>query len=260
MLNLQDPFCVFCKIYFDGHDFLQTDFGQMLVPKDMHPIIDSITYLEELYKPDEFVQYCKSEGNYILPSLMDKYNVGSYKLSQCNHKDNPCRNTDYILFNKFQIQKMFSHKVSDLDFWVCPAYNEDGHVEDIGFRIKDTSKVNNAFKWLFPRGNNIIYGKNTVNKDEKCYVVEGFRDYVALNESGYNCIGLGSVFLSDKQKQYINTLKEPILLLDNDKFGRQQALEFSKDYRVATLIGTEEKDAYDAYKKGLTLNIVEILN
>lgn len=237
------------KILFDGSDFLTNEVGSMIIPDMLKEYIISLTTSEIYDNVHEFLDYCPS-ANYI-GQLSDKYKVRLYRTSWASDKNNPWNNKQYILFNPKQLQNL------DIEFYVCPSFDEDGNV-DIGFRVVDVNSVHNAFKWLFMQGNNMIYGRDTVNVNKPCYIVEGFRDYVALKESGYNVIGLGSVYISEKQKQYINTLAEPILLLDNDKFGLQQTLNYSKDYKVATLIHTLEKDAWDTYSKGIPIKIVEI--
>lgn len=260
MLDLNDEFGLTCKMFFDGYDFMTTDFGRIIVHETIREPLKNLTYMEELYSgANDFIEYCKSDNvDYIHKELNEKYGVGEYRLTQCNHIENPWNNKEYILFNKKQIYGLFIKNLPDLEFYVCPAYNEMGEVEDIGFRIKNPELVHKSFKWLFPKGNNIIYGKDYVNKEETCYVVEGFRDYVALRECGYNCIGLGSVYLSNKQKEYISTLKDPIMLLDNDSFGRIQTMEFSKNYNVATLIRTPYKDAWDTYTNDIPIKITKI--
>lgn len=254
MLSNLDNNGIFFKILFDGYDFIHTEIGAIMVPIFLHANIIKLTYLEELYpNADEFIQYCLCENDYI-GDLYKKYNVGVYSL----YSDSPWKDKEYILFNNKQLNSVKKHDLSNIKFYVCPAYDENNKCYAIGFRIVDEAEVFDAFKWIFTCGNNIIYGKNTVDKDKTCYVVEGFRDYVALKESGYNAIGLGAAKLSQKQIEYINTLKDPILLFDNDKFGLSQAVHYRKQYRVATLIQTNEKDAWDTYSKNIPIKIAEI--
>jgi hypothetical protein len=259
--DLLDKETVLLKILFDGYDFSKTPISHLLIdPREFFGIYKT-TYISKLYdNVNDFISYCNyNEDGYLPNKLMQKYSCGLYNTLNANNTDNPWSNKDFILFNSKVlkiVQKVYS-KAVNLDFWVCPAYNETNEIYAIGFRIKNPNLVKNAFKWLFTCGNNIIYGKNTVNKDKPCYVVEGYRDYIALNESGYNCIGLGSVIISKEQEEYINTLKEPILLLDNDEFGLKKTLEYKSKYRIATLMGTKEKDAWDAYCKG-ELHICQI--
>ena len=189
---------------------------------------------------------------------MEKYHCGLYSLDSVFDNNNPWKDKSYVLFNTGIISQLKKNiELDDIKFWVCPAYNEIGQVEAIGFRVVDINTVRKCFKWIFTCGNNIIYGKEHVDKNKTVYVVEGYRDYIALNESGYNCIGLGSVFISEKQKQYIDTL-DPIILLDNDSFGLKKTMQYKDKYRIATLIGTEEKDAWDTYSKGIPIKIAEI--
>ena len=146
----------------------------------------------------------------------------------------------------------------DIKFWVCPSYDKDGKCDGIGFRILDTKMVRDAFKWIFMSGNNIIYGKDSVDLNKDCYIVEGFRDYIALKELGYNVIGLGSVFISDIQKEFISKLKNPIILLDSDSFGLKQTVNLQNQYRVAIMTGETKKDAWETFSAGLPIKIVEV--
>ena len=259
MLNL-DKVGITLKIIFDGYDFIQSDIGKMLVTENKIPHIIRTTFLPTLYEGvEEFLAYCKYNGNGYLPNeLMEKYHCGLYSLDSVFDNNNPWKDKSYVLFNTGIISQLKKNiELDDIKFWVCPAYNEIGQVEAIGFRVVDINTVRKCFKWIFTCGNNIIYGKEHVDKNKTVYVVEGYRDYIALNESGYNCIGLGSVFISEKQKQYIDTL-DPIILLDNDSFGLKKTMQYKDKYRIATLIGTEEKDAWDTYSKGIPIKIAEI--
>lgn len=247
---------LFTKVSFDGYDFINCELGRLLVPTHIDKFIKKYTYAQ-YSDMDSFIQYCKNNYkrnkiDYIPSYLMDKYNVGIYSLQDSEDINNPWRNRDYVLMNPKRLKSIykFCNVTPQTMFWVCPGTN------GIGFRIMDTTQVENAFKWLFPGGNNIIYGNP--DKSKPCYIVEGFRDYVALNECGYNVIGLGSVQISQSQKGFIDTLCEPILLLDNDNYGLKKALQYKKDYRIATLVKTTYKDAYDTWINKQPLNIIEI--
>lgn len=262
MIKNLDTIGIFLKIVFDGYDFVQSPVGQYMVTPKNYPTIKRTTYLPTLYEnPIEFIKYCTNNTNGYLPKdLMEKYSCGVYYLDQCEDNNNPWKDKDYILFNS----KMLSYvrntypELKNLGFWVCPSYNANNEIDAIGFRIINPEDVKNSFKWIFTCGNNIIYGKNIVNKEEPVYVVEGYRDYIALNENGYNVIGLGSVTISKQQKEYINTLKDPILLLDNDRFGLQKTLQYKDTYKIATLVNTKHKDAWDVYSNGDKIQICQI--
>lgn len=249
---------IFLKTMFDGYDFLQTQVGRQILKNCNIEYIISSTYTKLYKDADSFIDYCmcyKGE-TYIPKELISKYKCGLYKLSQASDPNNPWNNKPYVLFSPHKINRIKECvSIDDLEFYVCPSFH-NGKVDGIGFRIKYPEKVNNAFKWLFMEGNNIIYGKDDV-RNEPCYVVEGFRDYIALKECGYNVIGLGSVFISPKQKEYLDTI-DPIILLDTDSFGLSQTLNFSKQYKIATLTGTKEKDAYDTWIKQGNIQITEI--
>lgn len=249
MLAELDSKGIYYKMLFDGFDFMQTEVGSILIPDELKSQIKQFTYSPVYEKVEEFLDYCE-EGDYI-GEYSNKYRVKLYKTSQANDIDNPWHNKPYILFNPKLLKNI------DLEFYVCPSYDEHGKVDGIGYRIKHPEEVNKAFKWIFMEGNNIIYGKDTIDKEKECYVVEGFRDYVALKESGYNVIGLGSVFISPIQEEYLKTIK-PIILLDNDKFGLQQGLAYRDKYRIATL-QTNEKDAWDTFSKGQKIKILDIV-
>ena len=255
MIKNLDRVGIFCKIAFDGFDFIHSEVGRQLVKPNIYPTIIGTTYLPKLYDNVlDFIDYCKCKNTYI--NNLEQYNCGIYKLSQSSDINNPWKDKPFILFNSKLLEGIYRNvpETRNISFYVCPSYNEYNEIDAIGFRIVQPELVKKSFKWIFTCGNNIIYGKNTVNKEEPCYIVEGYRDYIALNESGYNCIGLGSVIISKKQEEYISTLKEPILLFDNDNFGLHKALEYKDRYKIATLVGTKEKDSWDAYCKG-ELNI-----
>ena len=241
------------KILFDGYDFSTTPIGKILTSNAESIIKNS--YSNDFSNWKEFLDYCKQPIKYI--NNIDGYYTGKYSLSQS--KDSPWADRNYILFNNNYLEKIYKRypEIKNLEFWVCPSFY-NGECDGIGFRVINPELVQNAFKWLFMSGNNMIYGKDTVDVNKECYIVEGFRDYVALKESGYNVIGLGSVRISDIQEKFIDTLKDPVLLLDNDKFGLKQTINFSKKYKIATLIQTPEKDAWDSYNNGIEIKIARI--
>lgn len=235
---------LFAKVSFDGYDFIRSELGRLLTPTRFDNFINKYTYANYT-DTKEFIEYCcnnykNNKIDYIPEKLMYKYNVGIYTLKNCEDKNNPWHGRDYVLFNPKRLKSIYNYcnVTPETRFWVCPGTN------GIGFRIIDEDHVEKAFKWLFMSGNNIVYGNP--NKDEPCYIVEGFRDYVALNESGYNVIALGSVDISKQQEEYINTLKEPILLLDNDSYGLKKLMSYKDKYRIATL-KTTYKDAYETW-------------
>ena len=248
MLAELDSKGIYYKMLFDGFDFMQCEVGSILIPDKIKDQIKNFTYSSIYENVEEFLDYCE-DADYT-NEYSNKYKVKLYKTSQAKDINNPWHNKPYILFNPKLLKDI------DLEFYVCPSFNEQGKVDGIGYRIKHPEKVNKAFKWIFMEGNNIIYGKDTIDKEKDCYVVEGFRDYVALKESGYNVIGLGSVFISPIQEEYLKIIK-PIILLDNDKFGLQQGLAYRDKYRIATL-QTTEKDAWDTFSKGKEIKILEI--
>jgi len=258
-----DPKKIFIKTIFDGYDFIQTTIGQNLIPNRMFNQIIKTTYVDKLYdNTSDFIEYCQTKIPkdlcYLTPNLMNKYKVGYYNTQFAQDKSNPWYGKDYILFNHENIKQTYSIlNIVNIGFWVCPAF-DNAQCIGIGYRVINTKDVMNAFKWIFMSGNNIIYGKEYVKKEEPCYIVEGFRDYVALRESGYNVIGLGSVIISHIQKQYIDTLREPILLLDNDSFGLKKTLQYKDQYRIATLCQTPYKDAWDTYINNIPIKIMEI--
>ena len=261
MLEQLDAEGIFIKTIFDGFDFIQSEVGQQIIPNRMFLNIIRTTYISKLYdNASDFLNYCSyQEDGYLPKELMKKYKVGKYSLKNCFDENNPWKEKPYILFNSKEVTSLYKAipSLGDIEFWVCPAFNEEGNCDAIGFRVTYKQDVRDAFKWIFTCGNNIIYGRDTVNKEEDCYVVEGFRDYVALRESGYNVIGLGSVVISNKQAEYLKQLK-PILLFDNDSFGLKKLMQYKDKYRIATLIGTKEKDAWDSYSKGEKIKICEI--
>lgn len=257
---------IFFKAVFDGADLIQGRSGSTLIPDIYKKNLVLHTLVNELYiNCNDFLKFCQNNfkqtslQGYIKPELMEKYKVGSYTLKDAFNKDNPWYNNLYVLFNFIYLKEIQNQTGLSLDttFWVCPSFSLEGECTNIGFRIVDLKDVEGAFKWLFMKGNNIIYGENTVDKTKPCYIVEGFRDYVALNESGINAIGLGSVEISEEQKQFIDTLYEPILLFDNDYYGLKQALAYRSKYRIATL-QTIFKDAYETYINGEEIKILEI--
>ena len=81
-----------------------------------------------------------------------------------------------------------------LQFLVVPSRDRNGEINEIGFRLLNQEKVKEAFKWLFPYGQQATFGLHLCDTDEQLLLVEGFQDMIAFRESGYNnVVGLGSV-------------------------------------------------------------------
>ena len=245
---------IFAKAVFDGYDFYQMDFGRILVPDELWDIVLPHSFSTNYGPAQMFLDWCEPDTEYI-GELGKKYKVRKYKLK--DYKECPMYNTQYILFNPI-LEKVLEAmtEFNDIEFYVCPSFDNLMNVDGLGFRIANPEIVESSFKWIFMSGNNIIYGKERVDKDKRCYIVEGFRDYVALTESGFNCIGLGSVEISKLQNEFIKELKEPVLLMDNDMFGMKKLLEWKG--QKAILIGTEAKDAWDAFERGDKIKICQI--
>lgn len=248
MKNYFDQTVQLYKLCCDGYDFVNRieafEYSEMEIQyANRHCIINNFDKLNEFYKYS-IQERKKTNIDYfgLNDYLLDKYEVGYYQVQLgLNFHDN------YILFSDENISKWQTIiPIIGLEFMVTFSRNWNGNINGIGLRILDTKIVHDAFKWLFPLGQKCTFGLQYADKNDKLILVEGFTDMIAGQESGYlNCIGLGSVEITDDHKLELNT-DNYVFCPDQDSYGMQIRRE-SDNW---CLFSPEKyKDPYEAYKQ-----------
>lgn len=245
------------KLSCDGYDLSKTLIGQKYLNEfalsyvNTHCVIKTPTFDVE-----EFILRCmksrqENEFEHTLPlDIRDKYQVGFFETSLQN-----CFDSDYILFNKEQLEFWCA---AELDLWgikfmVIPSRDKHGIVNELGFRILNPEKVNNAFKWLFPFGQQGTFGLDTCDLSKPITVVEGALDYIALRECGHlNTISLGSIELCDNQEKELAGLSLDYCF-DADPFGRLYMID-----KKPCFFAPDGEDPYAAWIKHGWVKLVHV--
>lgn len=232
------------KIYYDGNDIV-TRFPER--PYNDFEISHSLnnTIINEFPKKQEFFEYCIAQGKLnsdklpIPVNLQEKYNIGYYKpILGLNFHD------DYICFSDSLIKKFKEVKTEELEFMVAFSFDQNNEIFGIGLRILNSDIVFNAFKWLFPLGQHCIFGLHDLDNSKEVILVEGFTDYIAARESGYNnVLGLGSIEITEGHKKYLPKDRNYKFCYDQDRYG----YEMRKVRNECFFSPMEYKDPYEAY-------------
>lgn len=255
MKNYLDPQWYRYKLCCDGYDFIQnTSFEFSELEKQYaldHTLITNFPKIQSFYEHTISLQ--NLIPNKILPkNLIQKYDVGFYKVEMgLNFHDT------YILFSDENIRKWNNIiQLVDLEFMVAWSRDKKGIINGFGMRVLNDD-VLQAFKWLFPMGQSCTFGLHDIIGNT-IITVEGFTDYIALRESGYNnVIGLGSAFLEPAHEKILSDYKI-IQCPDQDSFGMTLRHEMDNKNIQYCYYSSNEKDPYDAYKKHGSVDLIMV--
>lgn len=244
------------KAVFDGYDFSKSVVGgemlnRLMVEYCLSHCVQTVEFDLEQFVADCVSERRKSEPEHRVPqNLRDKYELGKFITSPDSCFDNP-----YILFNKEKLSFWDGDGLSTwgIEFLVCPSRDSEGNINEIGFRISDTQRVLNAFKWLFLKGAQATYGLHNVSGDS-VVLVEGCFDQLALAESGVqNVVGLGSVYYNNEHRKYLDAYKKT-WCTDQDAFG----LASRNDKESYCFFAPDGKDPFDAWLSSGSVRLVSV--
>ncbi|MBE0424136.1 MAG: DNA primase [Lutibacter sp.] len=132
-------------------------------------------------------------------------------------KDDLLSSTGTKKFDRFKGRVMF------------PIHSMSGRVLGFGGRIlvndKKTAKyLNSPESEIYHKGNvlyGIYYAKQSIAKEDNCYLVEGYTDVISFNQAGIeNVVSSSGTALSENQIRLINRLTKNItILFDGDAAG-----------------------------------------
>lgn len=110
-----------------------------------------------------------------------------------------------------------------------PIHSMSGRVLGFGGRIltndKKTAKYLNSPESEIYHKSNVLYGihyaKQTIAKEDNCYLVEGYTDVISMDQSGiHNVVSSSGTALTESQIRLINRLTKNItILFDGDAAG-----------------------------------------
>jgi DNA primase len=155
-----------------------------------------------------------------------------------------------------------------------PIHSMSGRVLGFGGRIlsevKKTAKYLNSPESAIYHKSDILYGiyyaKQTIAKEDNCYLVEGYTDVISLNQAGIeNVVSSSGTALTANQIRLINRLTRNItILFDGDAAGIRASLrgidlilEQGMNVKVVIFPDGEDPDSYS--KKVSSLELKEFL-
>jgi hypothetical protein len=216
----------------------------------VHPVVLEDEVERFLLTPmsDQVKQYL-ADRSFPL-ELVPLYKMTSYRW---NLEHIPPSMKNYFLFNQAELNYanfMFSIrgypevKMEEESFVAMPSYDRDGRLNNLVFRVVSDQLSQFAAKWLFTHGRQATFGLERVDPTKPVYVVEGFFDYVAMDQMGIQAVGLGSAFISDAHWKFLDGLNL-IFLLDSDPVGQRYGKELQEQGHTVRFLGTEYKDPYE---------------
>jgi DNA primase len=150
---------------------------------------------------------------------------------------------------------------------IFPIKSMSGRVLGFGGRILDNSKKNiakyiNSPESLIYQKSRVLYGifegKQSIVKNDNCFLVEGYTDVIKMHQSGVtNVVSSSGTALSENQIRLISRLTKNItVLFDGDAAGSRAALRgidliLSQDMnvQVCNLPNGEDPDSFVSEKK-----------
>ena len=150
---------------------------------------------------------------------------------------------------------------------IFPIKSMSGRVLGFGGRILDNSKKNiakyiNSPESLIYQKSKVLYGifegKQSIVKNDNCYLVEGYTDVIKMHQSGItNVVSSSGTALTENQIRLISRLTKNItVLFDGDAAGSRAALRgidliLAQDMnvQVCNLPNGEDPDSYVTERK-----------
>ncbi|WP_372768064.1 DNA primase [Lutibacter sp.] len=137
-------------------------------------------------------------------------------------KDDLLSSTGTKQFDRFKGRVMF------------PIHSMSGRVLGFGGRIlindkKAAKYLNSPESEIYHKGNvlyGIYYAKQSIAKEDNCFLVEGYTDVISLNQAGIeNVVSSSGTALSENQIRLINRLTKNItILFDGDAAGMRASI------------------------------------
>jgi DNA primase len=137
-------------------------------------------------------------------------------------KDDLLSSTGTKQFDRFKGRVMF------------PIHSMSGRVLGFGGRIlindkKAAKYLNSPESEIYHKGNvlyGIYYAKQSIAKEDNCFLVEGYTDVISLNQAGVeNVVSSSGTALSENQIRLINRLtKNVTILFDGDAAGMRASI------------------------------------
>lgn len=148
---------------------------------------------------------------------------------------------------------------------IFPIRDDNGYLVGFGGRLtqavnsQQPKYINSSADSGFRKGN-VLYGlfraKDTIKENGRVFVVEGYRDVMAMHAAGYSeTVGLCGTALADGQAELLKSLNADIILvLDGDGAGRKaaghnMALLQAKGLETSVVYLTEGEDPDSLFRQ-----------
>lgn len=236
---------------------MKIDFTPSYTPLDVKEISDLLSRPPS----QEVSSYLEDRG--FECSLFGKYHISSWL--PVPHQYESLK--DYVMFNPEELfrvsallrMKKFSINLFKEPTMLVPSYDRQGNLNNLVFRFVNPYICSASAKWLFTHGRQATFGLELVDPSKPVWVVEGFFDYVAMREMGYQAVGLGSAFVSDKHMEFLQGL-DLIFLLDSDETGVRHSMKLQTQGHKTKFLDPIMKDPYEYYRTGVELKFIERTN
>jgi len=204
-------------------EYARDYFHETLLKSDQGKAI-GLSYFKERGFTDETIQkfqlgYSLNEWEAFSSEALNKgYNLKYLEATGLTIvKDDLLSSTGTKQFDRFKGRVMF------------PIHSMSGRVLGFGGRILGNDKkaakyLNSPESEIYHKGNvlyGIYYAKQSIAKEDNCYLVEGYTDVISFNQSGIeNVVSSSGTALSENQIRLINRLTKNItILFDGDAAG-----------------------------------------
>ena len=209
----------------------------------------ALSYLKERGFNDKTIE--KFEIGYSLKKIDDF----SSSASKSGYKTNYLEKTGLTIVKDSNNIDRFRGRI------IFPIRSMSGRVLGFGGRIlgasKNIAKYINSPESLIYQKSKVLYGifesKQSIVKEDKCYLVEGYTDVIKMHQSGItNVVASSGTALTESQIRLINRLTKNItVLFDGDEAGSRATLrgidlilEQGMNVKICNLPKNEDPDSF----------------
>tara|TARA_X000000368_G_scaffold234676_1_gene185399 strand:- start:1053 stop:3002 length:1950 start_codon:yes stop_codon:yes gene_type:complete len=228
-------------------DYAKNHFKKKLNSEEGKTI--ALSYLKERGFNDKTIE--KFEIGYSLKKIDDF----SSSASKSGYKTNYLEKTGLTIVKKSNNIDRFRGRI------IFPIRSMSGRVLGFGGRILGTSKniakyINSPESLIYQKSK-VLYGifesKQSIVKEDKCYLVEGYTDVIKMHQSGItNVVASSGTALTESQIRLINRLTKNItVLFDGDEAGSRATLrgidlilEQGMNVKICNLPKNEDPDSF----------------
>ena len=213
----------------------------------------ALSYLKERGFNDKTIE--KFEIGYSIKKIDDF----SYNANKAGYKTNYLEKTGLTIVKESNSIDRFRGRI------IFPIRSMSGRVLGFGGRIlgagKNIAKYINSPESLIYQKSKVLYGifegKQSIVKEDNCYLVEGYTDVIKMYQSGItNVVASSGTALTENQIRLINRLTKNItVVFDGDEAGSRATLrgidlilEQGMNVKICNLPKNEDPDSFVSEK------------